>query len=117
MRPMSRRNSLSVSATTGIWKRLDGYILAEVPVPCSDLPNAYEQLIGATDLAGLEGVAKLIDDIRENPSLRAALLLRTTTRLRDVLQAHNYEADVATPIQLDIQDAAVLLFTMLRRLS
>lgn len=80
-------------------------------------PNAYEQLIDNSDLVGLEGIAKLIEDIREKPALRAALLLRTATVLRDRLKALPYEASEAEPITIEAQDAVVLLDLLLRRLG
>lgn len=81
------------------------------------IPNAYEQLIGNTDLAAYEGVGLLMAQIEETPRLRNAMLLRTTTRLRERLQSLGYESPCNAKVELDAQDAVLLLDLLLRRLG
>ena len=82
-----------------------------------ELPSAYAQLIGASPLSALDGIGRIMAAMGEEPRLRNALLLRTATRLRTILEAHPYEADEAAPVEIDLQDAALLLDLLLRRLG
>lgn len=84
--------------------------------PYNTSPTAYEHLI-RPDLVGLEGLGHLADEIREHPGMRAALLLRATTVLRERLQKLDYQASTAEPVTIEAQDALVLLDLLLRRLS
>ena len=100
--------------------RLDGSILPDIDNKRSEpmeMPSAFEQLIGASPLLGHDGIGRLMALFSEEPRLRNALTLRTATRLRDVLEAHPYDADEATPVELDLQDCAVLLDLLLRKLG
>lgn len=91
--------------------------MAETAIEGIDLtPNAYEHLIDP-DLLGVAGIGQLTDEIRSNPALRAALLLRATTVLRDRLKNLSYEASTAEPVTIEAQDALVLLDLLLRRLG
>ena len=79
-------------------------------------PTAFEHLI-APDLVGLDGLGRLIDEIRTNSAMRYALLLRTATTLRERLRALPFDASTAEPITIEAQDALVLLDLLLRRLG
>jgi hypothetical protein len=79
-------------------------------------PTAFEHLI-APDLVGLDGIGRLIDEIRTNSAMRSALLLRTATTLRERFKALPFDASTAEPITIEAQDALVLLDLLLRRLG
>ena len=79
-------------------------------------PTAFEHMI-AKELKGLDGLAAMLDDIDENPSMRRALVLRAATNLRDRLQNLAYEDSCGEPVTIDAQDAVVLLDLLLRRLG
>ena len=79
-------------------------------------PTAFEHLI-APDLVGLDGLGRLIDEIRANSAMRSALLLRTATTLRERFKALPFDASTAEPITIEAQDALVLLDLLLRRLG
>lgn len=79
-------------------------------------PNAYEHLIEG-EFKGLEGIGLLIDEIKENSSMRSALLLRSATVLRDRLRALSFETSTSEPVTIEAQDAVVLLDLLLRRIG
>lgn len=79
-------------------------------------PNAYEFLI-SNDVKAFEGVGVLITEIKENPGMRRALLLRTATVLRERLKKLHYEASCSEPVTIEAQDALLLLDLLLRRLG
>lgn len=79
-------------------------------------PTAYAHLISA-ELCGLAGVGLLIDEIREKPTYRQALLLRAATSLRERLGEISYEAEVDSPVTLEAQDVVVLMDLLLRRIG
>lgn len=79
-------------------------------------PNAFEFLI-SDDVKAFEGLGVLIAEIKENPDMRRALLLRTATVLRERLQNLHFEASCSEPITIEAQDALLLLDLLLRRLG
>ena len=68
-------------------------------------------------MATFEGIGRVMADAAEEPMRRNAMLLRTTTRLRGALEAHPYDASESTPVEIDLQDAALLLDVLLRKLA
>ena len=79
-------------------------------------PTAFEHMI-TKELKGLDGLAAMLDEIDENPSMRRAMVLRAATNLRDRLQNLSYEASCSEPVTIEAQDAAVLLDLLLRRIG
>lgn len=79
-------------------------------------PNAFEHLI-CPGVLGSEGLSALTEEIRENPQMRQAMLLRTAVTLRERLKALPFEASTAEPVTIEAQDALVLLDLLLRRLG
>ena len=79
-------------------------------------PSAFDHLITPTML-GYEGLAGMIRELEENPVLRSAMLLRTTTTLRDRLRELPFEASCSEPVTITAQDALLLLTLLLQKLS
>ena len=80
------------------------------------MPNVYSHLISA-DLCGLEGIGLLIDEMREKPTYRQALLLRAATSLRQRLGELSFEVPVDSQVTLEAQDVVVLMDLLLRRIG
>ena len=108
--------------TSAFWNRLSGSILTNCFSEHNSTsteredPNVFEHLIHP-ELKGLDGLALLIDEMRDNRSMRSALLLRAATVLRERLQALPYETSAAEPVTIEAQDALVLLNLLLNRLG
>ncbi|QVV66545.1 hypothetical protein [Synechococcus sp. LA31] len=61
-------------------------------------------------------LSEFLEDIKENPALRAAATLRAMDRLRDALLLIEETASVETPVPLLLQDVALLARQLLQRL-
>ena len=76
--------------------------------------TAWDVVANANDT--LSELGQFLEDLNDNPTLRSAATLRSLDRFRDALDRLHADADLNQPVELRLQDVALVARSMLSRL-